>query len=772
MHPAAAFFSFIMRKIILQRRLLLAGGLLLPMAAAAQVYKDPKAPVELRVNDLLSRMTPEEKAAQLTMHNLKGFVEQGGKFGVCESPFTTVQDIARQSYLAKKYAREQTRLGIPPIQIGECLHGQLAFGATIFPQAIAQGSTWNPALVAEMAAVIAEEAAASGVDQALSPLFDLARDPRYGRVEECFGEDPWLVGKMGVAFVTGMQGPTHQSRKSIPAGKIMCTAKHFAAYSVPVGGINLGPSSVGMREMRSHHLLPFEMAVKEANVYAIMPSYNETDGIPAHASGWLLNEVLRGEWGFPGYVFADYGGLSMLVDFHKTAADRPAAALHGLQAGVDLEAPRTDVYGHLPAMLADGRMPAALVDTAVKRVLRAKFMAGLFEKPYPDTFNIGSRVHTRAAVALARRMAEESVILLQNKGNLLPLDPAKLRSIAVIGPNADQVQYGDYSFTRDNASGVTVLRGIRELLGNRVTGSDTSGFAAAVQAAAASDVAVVVLGESSAVLSGLGWGVGLGDNEPKDPFTGGEGYDVTDLDPPGVQRRLIQAIWRTGKPVVLVTVKGRAWSIGWEKENIPAILEAWYPGEQGGHAVAGILFGKVNPSGRLPVSIPRSAGHVPVFYDHKPSGTGYYHQPGTPEKPGRDYVFSSPAPLFPFGHGLSYTTFRYDALRFSADTLRNGGTLEVLVDVTNTGSMAGMETVQLYVRDKISSVTTPVLSLKGCWKKMLKPGKTETAIFQLLPEDLALWNTAMQRVTEPGSFEVLIGRSSEDIVLNKSFIFY
>lgn len=749
------------------------------VASHAQTYKDPNASIDERVEDLLGRMTLEEKIAQMNMNGMGEYRQLPHGAGVVESPFISVQEIARMSSETKRYAREHTRLGIPPIQIGECLHGQLAMGATIFPQAIAQGSTWNPALVERMASVIAFEASASGVDQALSPLFDLAREPRYGRTEECYGEDPYLVARMGVAFVEGMQGKAEYTRvHGIAPGKLMCTAKHFAGYSVPAGGINLAPSSLGEREMRTLHLYPFEKVVKEANVCAVMPSYNEVDGMPAHSNRWLLTDVLRGEWGFGGYIFTDYGGLSQLHNFHHVAADASEAAVMGINAGVDLEAARPDAYARLSDLVKVGKVNEEQIDTAVRRILRAKFMAGLFDKPYPDPERLSEVVHRPEHVALALEVAQESAVLLKNDSTLLPLDASKLKSIAVIGPNADQVQYGDYTYTRDNRSGVTILQGLRDRLGSRVqinyakgcnvTGSDRSGIAAAVEAASKSDVAVVVLGETSVILSGLGWGVGLGENEPRDPFVSGEGYDLTSLDPPGVQRELLQAVCATGKPVVLVMVHGRPWSIGWEKDHVPAILEAWYPGEQGGNAIAGILLGDVNPSGRLNCSVPRSVGHLPVTYDYKPSARGINREPGTPEKPGRDYVFSSPAPLFAFGHGLSYTTFEYSDLKI--DNNASAKTVRVSVNVRNTGRRDGKEVVQLYVNDRVSSVTTPQKMLKGFDKIELKAGEQKTVTFDLPYDELALWNASMQRVVEPGEFVVMIGRSAEDIALSGSFV--
>ena len=751
------------------------------LAANAQTYKDPKAPVQQRVADLLKRMTLEEKIGQMSMSSLTEAKNSKIAYGVLESPFTNVKDVALKSAAAKKYSREQTRLGIPPIQIGECLHGQLAAGATTFPQAIAQGSTWNPALIEQMGQAIATEASTSGVDEALSPLFDLIRDVRYGRVEECFAEDPYLVGQLGSAFVRGMQGDPAQTRNSFAFDKIMCTGKHFAAYSKPIAGINLAPAEIGERELRSMFLAPFRDVVQDANIAAVMPSYNEIDGVPAHSNEFLLKQVLRKEWGFKGYVFSDYGGLSQLYDFHKIAKNKQEAALLGITAGVDLEAARPDIYPHLIELVKAGKIKESQIDTAVARILTLKFKAGLFEKPLADTARIKDRVHTPEHIKLSQKIAEESIILLKNQGNLLPLNISKLKSIAVIGPNANKVQYGDYSFTRDNLSGVNVLEGIKQFAGKSIkvnyakgcelTGLDKSGFDEAVKAAQESDAVVVVLGTTSVVFQGVGWNGQAPGNEPKDPFTCGEGYDVTDISPQGVQRELLQAVYKTGKPVILVLENGRPWSISWEKENVPAILEAWYPGEKGGTAIANILFGKVNPSGRLNMSIPQSTGHIPVFYNYVASSRGNNREPGTIERPGRDYVFSSTDPLFAFGFGLSYTSFDYSNLQVSKTEFKKNEQVTISVDVKNTGSIAGKEVVQLYLGNKVNSVSTPVIALKRFSKIAIEPGEIKTVSFIINAKDIAIWNRQMKLVTEPGTFDVMIAKAADNIVLKKQLAY-
>ena len=752
-------------------------------------YKDSALEVELRVKDLLGRMTLEEKISQMNMLSLSALeldenevvdvsslenLFQGKSIGCLESPFIGVDQIAKLSEAADSYLRSKTRLGIPAIQIAECLHGQLAFGATIFPQAIAQGSTWNPDLIQKMSSVIAEEASLSGVDQALSPLFDLARDPRYGRVEECYGEDPFHVAEMGKAFVIGMQGDPEFTKNQIPDNKLMCTAKHFVAYSSPIAGINLGPNNVGPRDLRDLHMYPFKKVIQEANIYSVMPAYNEVNGIPMHSNEYLMKDILRGELGFKGYVFSDYEAIWMLEHFHKVTHNKAETAIETIKAGIDLEAPKPYAFSELAELVKTGKIDSALINQAVSNILTAKFKAGLFDKPYTAPHKVSDLIHTQKSKFLAREIAEESIILLKNEADLLPLDVSKLRSIAVIGPNADQVQYGDYSATKDNASGVTLLEGIKNRVnkgvkvnyaqGCTITGLDDGDIPAAVAAAEQSDVVVLVIGGTSMTLSGIGWGKEI----PGDFATSGEGFDRTDLTPPGVQPELIRAIYKTGKPIVLVMVHGRAYSIAWEKEHIPAIVEAWYPGEEGGNAIARILFGDVNPSGKLPVTVPKSVGHLPSFYNTKPSGKGFYYKRGTREKPGRDYVFSSPDPLFPFGHGLSYTEFEYSDLNVEDTKLDMDGSLHITVNIKNIGEMTGKEVVQIYINDMVSSVTTPIKVLKEFRKVELLPAQTSMLNFVIPIEELGLWDKDMLYGVEPGEFEIMVGSSSEDIRVRKT----
>ena len=731
-------------------------------------YLEPSVPLQQRVRDLLDRMTLPEKIRQMSMCDAGAFIRDGRvrnkdiaeafgdlSIGCLQDPRTEAELSAETVNAAQRYLVEKTRLGIPALVISECLHGHMSGGATVFPQAIALASTWNPELLRRMGGAIAKEARAVGVAQALAPDLDLARDPRWGRVEETYGEDPYLVQRMGVAYIEGMQGAGPQ----IDGDHVVCTPKHYAAHGGPEAGMNLSPVAGGDRELRALYLPPFEAAIREAGALCIMPAYSEYDGVPAHASKLLLTRVLREQWGFRGYVFADYGAVQMLQGFHRTAHDAAEAGRQALQAGLDLEAPADYGFGQmLLEQVTRGAVPLSLVDQAVERILRVKFLAGLFENPYTDPGAAGKTLRSRAHTRLAREVAQEAIILLKNEGALLPLDP-KLKRIAVIGPNADVPQLGDYTLT--NAPAVTPLEGIRKAVGKGVRvvhaagcdiyGQSREGFAQAVQAARGSDVAIVVIGGASMAMAGTGWG------SSDQLATCGEGFDRTELTPPGVQDELVRAIHATGTPTVVVLVHGRPYSIVWMQQNIPAIVEAWYPGQEGGNALADILLGKVNPSGKLPITVPRSVGHVPAFYNHKPSARGYYHKPGTPQEPGRDYVFSHPSPLFEFGHGLSYTTFKYSKLRLTPGRILPGGHLQVAVDVRNAGDRAGKEVVQLYVNDLVSSVTTPVKVLRRFQKIDLQPGERHTVTFTLGPDDLMLLDENGNWVVEPGEFEVMVG---------------
>ena len=734
------------------------------------VCLDPSRQVDARVADLLNRMTLEEKVRQLAMRHLRnlpkrkwrvsaaGLADLFGDLGcgILEDARLDPAQSAQSINQVQKYLVEKTRLGIPALVYSESVHGHFSGGSTMFPQVIGQASTWNTGLVGQMAEVIGKEANAVGVRQTGSPDLDLARDPRWGRVEETFGEDPYLTSRLGVAFIKGMQGPGPE----LQAGHIFCMVKHYAAHGSPEGGLNVAPVEGGMRLLRTVYLPPFEAAVREAGVAAVMPCYSEYDGVPAASSRLLLTTVLREEWGFRGYVFADYSSIEQLVTVHKTAGGPAEAGKQALEAGMDVEAPDEICYGdNLVALVRQGRISEDRVDEAVARVLRVKFLAGIFENPYADPREAVRVVNAPEHRRLALRVAQESIILLKNDDALLPLRRS-IGRIAVIGPNADAAQLGDYS--RPKSTDVTPLQGIRDAVSKRTEvvhaqGCEVyrpcrDGFGEAIEAAATSDVAIVVIGGDSQSTWGVGWGY-RGDDIVQ---TCGELFDRTSLNPPGVQQELVEEIVGTGTPTVVVMLHGRSYSIEWIAEHVPAIVEAWYPGEEGGRALADVLFGKVNPSGKLPVSVPRSSGHLPAFYNHKPSARGHLETPDLEDAVDRGYVLSKVAPLFPFGHGLSYTTFRYSNLRISPGRIKAHGHVKVSVDVRNTGKVMGKEVVQLYVNDVVSSVTTPVKALRGFEKIELKPREKVTVEFNLGSEDLKLLDQNMEWVVEPGHFEVLV----------------
>ncbi|MDR3093664.1 MAG: glycoside hydrolase family 3 C-terminal domain-containing protein [Bacteroidales bacterium] len=731
------------------------------------VYKDASKPVEARVADLLKRMTLEEKTAQMqdlfmaplstddVIDTAKVAELNGMSYCVLIGEGLSVEENARNIALFRQYMDSRNRLGIPVLCAAEALHGLMQKGATIFPQAIALGSTFNPELVNKAAHTIAAECKAAGINQVLSPDLDLARELRWGRVEETYGEDPYLAGRMGVAFV-----------KAFNEHDIICTPKHYAAHGSPSGGLNLASVAGGNHDLYSIYLKPFSDVIRECQPYSIMNPYSSYDGVPVVSSKRFMDDILRGDLGFRGYVSSDWGSIGMLYSFHKTAADPADAARQAVLAGIDCEV-GGGCYEHLNELVHSGQLSESDIDRCVERILRAKFAIGLFDRPnIPDMANLKKVIHTPEAVRLSLEVARESAVLLKNDKGLLPLQLGKIHSIAVIGPNADQIQFGGYSWTNDNAFGVTPLQGIQATTdgkikinyakGCEIHSQDKSGIAQAVDAARKSDVAVLFVGGRSNC-------PGLYVPTP----TSGEGYDLSDITLTGAQEDLIKAVYATGKPVVLVLVAGKPSAIPWAKQHIPAIVVQWYAGEQQGTAIAEILFGKVNPSGKLNVSFPQSTGHLPVFYNHYPTDKGYYKNPGTPERPGQDYVFSSPDPLWAFGTGLSYTTFEYKNLRIKSDVLTKDETIDIEADITNSGTMDGKEVVQLYVRDEVSSVVTPVKELKRFEKLFIKAGETKTVRFELPVAELALYNAKLEKVVEPGEFTLQIGTASDNILLEK-----
>jgi len=739
------------------------------------IYKDSRATIDERVLDLLGRMTLTEKVQQMTMSNAAMSFMRNGKFsselarkifngvsiGALEYPKIKPSDSAELINAIQMYLKSNTRLGIPVLVISECLHGFMAMDATVFPQAIGLGSTWNTELLYKIASVIAKEARSVGVAQALSPGLDLAKDPRWGRVEEAYGEDTYLVSQMGIAYIKGMQG----SKLKVDREHLIATAKAFV-HGSPEGGLNLSPAAIGPRELREVYFPPFKAAV-EAGVLSVMPSYNEIDGIPCSSSKILLREILRKEWGFQGYTFSDYGAIPMLRHVHRTASSLTGSVKLAVEAGMDMDTPCWWGYGKkLPKLVESGQISIELINQAVSRILRVKFLAGLFENPFAEPKRAVEIINHPKHRKLAHKAAQESIILLKNTNNLLPLDKG-IKSIAVIGPNADIAQLGNYCINKPQV--VTPLQGIRNAVSRNTHVSFAKGcgiyelskdaFGEAVETALKSEVAVLVVGGASMTARGLGWGT----KYDVGPTTCGEGLDQAELNLLGVQQELVEAVAATGTPTIVVLVNGRPDSITWISEHVPAILEAWYPGEEGGNALADILFGKVNPSGKLPVSIPRSVGQLPIFYNRKPSARGHYHAPGSPGKPGHDYVFMPTSPLYEFGHGLSYTTFKYSNLRVTPKKIGIDENVKVSVTVRirNTGKRQGKEVVQLYINDLVSSVTTPVKVLRGFKKISLKPGQSKTVNFILDNGAISLLNHRMERIVEPGKFKVMVDELAE-----------
>jgi beta-glucosidase len=740
-------------------------------------FRNPDLPTDQRVADLLGRMTLEEKLAQMSIfpgniaEDMDSLLDEASRLDVPRALAAwphgvgaisrlglhrSAGDTARLHNAIQQLLIEQTRLGIPALFVDEALHGLMAQGSASFPQAIALASTWDPDLVQEVFTATAAEMRARGGNYALTPVLDLARDPRWGRSEETYGEDPHLAAAIGVAAVRGLQGDS----LPIAPPRVLATAKHFAVHGQPEAGCNGGPTNFAQRDIREVFLRPFQAAVVEAGVQSVMASYNEIDGIPAHINTWLLEDVLRGEWGFQGFVASDGGGIRQLVTEHHVAADTAEAARLALLAGVDFEL--DEAFPTLLDQVQAGVVPEAAINQAVTRVLRAKFLLGLFEQPTVDPDHAERITNCEAHQRLALRAAQRALVLLKNDG-LLPLDAQSLRSVAVIGPNAADLHLGGYSV--DPGRGLSVLDGLRARLdgvaqvhyaeGCRITEGvqgwqgwwndvvtpaepteEDARIAEAVAIARQADVVLLVLGENEATCR-EGWSAEhLGDRDT--------------LDLPGRQNDLARAVLATGTPVVALLLNGRPLSIVELAESAPAILEGWYLGQETGTAVAGVLFGDVNPGGKLPITFPRSVGQLPAFYNHKPSAR-------------RGYLFHSNAPLFPFGHGLSYTTFAYSNLRVTPERIRPDGQALVQVEVTNSGQRAGDEVVQLYLRDQVSSVTRPVMELKGFRRITLQPGETQTVEFVLGPEELSFLDTQMQRVVEAGLFEVMVGGSSAQV---------
>jgi beta-glucosidase len=750
-------------------------------------YLDSTRPVGERVHDLLSRLTLDEKLAQLgsvwvfqlfenmtfsqksaelrLRHGIGQITRIGGASNL--DPVAS----AELANTIQSFLVTSTRLGIPAMVHEECCSGYMALGATIFPQTLGVASTWELELVEKMAAVIRTQLRAVGGHQALAPVLDVARDPRWGRVEETFGEDPYLVSQMGSAYIKSLQGETLQEG-------ILATAKHFVAYGISEGGMNWAPPHVPPRELLEVFVAPFEAAIKTAGLASIMPAYHEMDGVPVHSSEDLVRDLLRTQLQFEGLIVSDYFGINMLAEYHGVAENRCEASVMALRAGVDAELPSTNCFGDpLREALEAGAVDGALLDAAVSKVLEMKFRLGLFERPFVDTGHVAEVFETAEQRALTREIAQKTIVLLKNEGDLLPLNK-NIASLAVIGPNADSRRnlLGDYTYPAHVESliesmtsnplnqalpesiepleqpvpMISILEAIqgkvsqqtqvRYAKGCEVIGDSTTGVAEAVEIARQSDVAVLVVGGKSGLT---------------DDCTCGEARDRAELGLPGVQEALVRAICETGTPVVVVIVDGRPLAIPWIARHVPAILEAWLPGEEGAQAVTDTLFGDSNPGGKLPMSFPYAVGQLPVYYNQKPSG-GRSHWKG-------NYVEMTTKPLFPFGHGLSYTRFDLSGFRMSPEQARAGETVDISVDVKNVGPCTGDEVIQLYVHDVLSTVTRPVKELKGFKRITLEPGECRTVTFQLDVKQLAFYDRHMQLVVEPGDVEIMIGSSSAQI---------
>jgi beta-glucosidase len=772
-----------MKKIVILLRLLLGLALVFSVAATAQdksakpasqdntpKYKNPNLSVEDRVADLLSRLTLEEKIGQLAPSgdNHAHVIDPTGTF-TDESASAMMSrwwdaDLvfpARKAAILRngvqRYLKEKTPLGIPELFKGEALHGFMEYGSTSFPQALSLASTWDPDLVHQVFTAAGDEAGSAGVGQVFTPVLDVARDPRWGRTEETYGEDPFLAARMGVAAITGLQGDSFLINRH----HVVATAKHFAVHGQPEGGTNTAPGNYSERIIRENFLVPFQAAIQEANAGSVMASYNEIDGIPSHVNHWLLDKVLRQEWGFRGYVTSDGNGLQMLTETHHIAANNAEAARMALAAGVDYDLSDGSVYRTLIWQVKQGTVSEAMVNRAVARVLATKFRLGLFDNPYVDPEYAEKTANSAEHRALALKTAQKAIVLLKNDKNLLPLDLSKLKTIAVIGPNAEGIHLGGYS--RDPVRGVSILQGIKDRVGSKAgvvyaegckitdAKNDWHGWFAndvklidpatqqdsvktAAEVAKKADVAILVVGENEST-NREAWAENhLGDRDS--------------LDLLGAQNDLVKAVVETGTPTVVLLINGRPLSLNYIAEHVPAILEGWYLGQEGGTAAANVLFGDVNPGGKLPITFPHSVGDLPDFYNHKPSAN-------------RTYAFSTRKPLYPFGYGLSYTSFSFSNLRVEPAQIFSDGTAKVSVDITNSGSREGDEVPQLYIHQRVASVTQPVMQLRGFQRITLKPGEKKTIEFTITPDMLSMLNVDMHRVVEPGVFDVMVGPSSD-----------
>jgi beta-glucosidase len=757
-------------------------------------YRNPKLSPAARVKDLLERLTLPEKAAQMMcvwQQKATRLLDPQGRFDAAKAKASfknghgigqvgrpsdagapasepwkgqTARGMAELTNAIQTFFMQNSRLGIPVIFHEECLHGHAARDGTSFPQPIGLGATFNPELVEQLFTMAACETRLRGAHQALTPVVDVARDPRWGRVEETYGEDPYLNTRLGIAAVRGFQGDATFQDKH----RLIATLKHFAAHGQPESGQNCAPVNVSERVLRETFLHPFRDAIRHGGAISVMASYNEIDGVPSHASKWLLRKVLRSEWGFKGFVVSDYYSIWELHDRpdthgHFVAKDKKEACQLAVEAGVNIELPEPDCYLHLVELVRQGKLKEKQLDDMVAPMLLWKFKMGLFDDPFVNPEEAERVVGCEAHRNLALKAARETITLLKNENQTVPLDPARLKTIAVIGPNAHRPLLGGYSGWPRHMT--TVLEGIQARLGDAVkvlhaegckitqggswqqddvipsdANEDRRQIAEAVEVAKQADVIVLAIGGN--------------EQTSREAWSRKHLGDRASLELVGRQNELVQAMLDTGKPVVALLFNGRPIAINLLAEKVPAIFECWYLGQECGRAVADVLFGDCNPGGKLPISFPRSAGHLPVFYNYKPSAR-------------RGYLWDEVTPLFPFGFGLSYTTFAFGKPKLKQSKIARKGATQVTVRVTNTGSRAGTETVQMYIRDCASSVTRPVKELKGFRKVFLQPGESANVSLDITPESLAFYDVNMKYVVEPGDFEIQVGTSSCDQDLQK-----
>jgi beta-glucosidase len=742
------------------------------------LYKDAKMSSEQRAHDLLGRMSLEDKIMQL-MAVMDGapvrfdtkFLADTAKmrqtFGKgthsVQPYFGDIKETVEGRNKIQKYLLEKTKWGIPAIFVDEGQHGLMKPEATAFPMAIGLACSWNTALFEQVYTVAAREMRSRGAQWAFSPVIDVCRDPRWGRVEETYGEDPYLNGMYAIAAVKGLQG---SSTGKVMPNHVASTLKHFCGHGQPEGGLNQAPANYSERTLREFHFPPFKMCIDNAHPVSVMPSYNEIDGVPSHANAWLLKDILRKEWGYDGMVISDWRSFDQLDTKHFIAKDKKDAAMMAFNAGVQVELPVANYYKFLPELLKEGKVKLSDIDNAVFQTLKIKFDLGLFENPYVDYKTAVDISKDPASKALALRSAQESIVLLKNENNILPLQKGKYKKIAVVGPCSNDLFTGGYSGVPYES--VTILDGIKAKVGTSSEVLWSQGckivdnlslnhtnwttdlikftpreqnlkmIAEAIEVAKQADIILLAVGETEHLCREAWSKTHLGDNMT--------------LDLVGEQQELVEAMVATGKPVVVYLMNGRPLSVNYIVKNCPAVIEGWYMGQETGTAAADILFGDVNPSGKLTITFPRSVGQVPMYYNHKPSAQ--FH----------GYVSMESTPLFPFGFGLSYTVFEYKNLRFSSDKIKSDGKTEVMVDVTNTGKMKGDEIVQMYINDKVSSVTRPVQELKGFERISLNAGETKTVTFSIDPSKLSFWNLEMNYVVEPGQFDVMIGKSSAEYI--------